>query len=234
MGLSLCHLLCESIHLHVCLSSCLFVPLSIWYIHLRLRLPDYKPSLSSRYRLRTSISGMIRIAMGHHYKFKFVLWPGLEPQLPVCKASMLTTTPTAPTISICHSAIRPQAFSPGFLLTVMHDCSSLMRTLMSFQIKASPIEQVIKRLRRRRTSEAVNYLWKHSCAARSSIRGLVRKQIRGEARLYSQRQKSTLKQPFNRKSLEHFDTDAVIREMQRALPILFDVLLAILQPFSKM
>lgn len=119
-----------------------------------------------------------------------------------------------------------------FLLTVMRDCSNLMCTLMSFQIKASPIEQVIKRLRRRRTSEAVNYLWKHSCAARSSIRGLMRKQIRGEARLYSQRQNSALKQPFNRKSLEHFDINAVIREMQSALPILFDVLLAILQPFS--
>ena len=54
--------------------------------------------LFQAYRLGTSILGMIRTAVGHHYKFEFVLWPGLEPRSPVCKASMLTTTPTVPTM----------------------------------------------------------------------------------------------------------------------------------------
>ena len=40
---------------------------------------------------------MIRTAVGHHYKFEFVLW--LESRSPACKASMLTTPPTVPTSS---------------------------------------------------------------------------------------------------------------------------------------
>ena len=40
---------------------------------------------------------MIRTAVRHHYDFEFVLSPGLEPWSPACKASLLTTTPTAPT-----------------------------------------------------------------------------------------------------------------------------------------
>ena len=84
--------------------------------------------LFETYWLGTFILGMIRTAVGHHYDFEFVLPPGLEglppsdpphplanaravcrvifraieglePRLPACKASMLTTTPTAPTPS---------------------------------------------------------------------------------------------------------------------------------------
>ena len=56
--------------------------------------------LFEAYGLRTSILGMIRTTVGHHYKFEFVLGPGLEPRSPTCKASMLTTTPMAPTILV--------------------------------------------------------------------------------------------------------------------------------------
>ena len=53
--------------------------------------------LFEAYWLGTSILGVIRTAMGHHYDFEFMLPLGLEHRLPACKASMLTTTPTAPT-----------------------------------------------------------------------------------------------------------------------------------------
>ena len=56
--------------------------------------------LFEAYRLGTSTLGMIRTAVGHHSKFEFVLSPGLEPRSPACKASMLTTTPTAPMVPL--------------------------------------------------------------------------------------------------------------------------------------
>ena len=49
-----------------------------------------------------SILGMIGTAMGHHYNFELVLWPGLELHSPECKAIMLTTTPTVPKSYKCN------------------------------------------------------------------------------------------------------------------------------------
>ena len=71
------------------------------FSNLQITRSDIRPSSSSSrlqaiplfraYRLGTSILGMIWTAMGHyHYDFELVLWLGLEPRSPMCKASMLT------------------------------------------------------------------------------------------------------------------------------------------------
>ena len=106
-------------------------------------------SLSSRlqaiplfkaYRLGTSILGMIRTAMGHHYKFEFVLWPELEPRSPVCKASMLTTTPTTYVSHYSNIGVSQPNEKPDDQLhtsnlsaccTIWNACSSLSSTVTS-------------------------------------------------------------------------------------------------------
>ena len=51
----------------------------VWHLYSSLSSRLQAILLFEAYELRTSNLGMIRTAVGHHYKFEFVLPPGLEP-----------------------------------------------------------------------------------------------------------------------------------------------------------